>query len=138
MDQLYLLRNRDIPLLSSMPVDEDDPHSISWQGIGGDCRDSIPANTLEYIGDVSYLENDDFDELGLHRAIEPALQPDWHRPEEHFRGWIPTGPEEGGPTEWFQDLHTPIPVELTSGGRWQIAEDILQQIGNSTSIYSRI
>ncbi|KAJ7837319.1 hypothetical protein B0H13DRAFT_1651614 [Mycena leptocephala] len=111
-----------------MPVDEDDPHSISWQGIGGDCRDSIPANAMEYIDDVSYLENDDFDELGLHRAIEPALQPDWHRPEEHFRGWIPTGPEEGGQSEWFQDLHTPIPVELTSGGRWQIAEDILQQM----------
>ncbi|KAJ7913092.1 hypothetical protein B0H13DRAFT_1874158 [Mycena leptocephala] len=111
-----------------MRVDDDDPHSASWQGIGGDCHSSLPTNALQYIDNVNYLNDIDFDEVGMHRTFEPARDPGWHRPDEHYRGWIPTGPEGERPMEWFQDLATPIPVEQTSGGLWQIAEEALQPI----------
>jgi hypothetical protein len=128
MDRLFLLGDGSLPLLSSSPLDLDDPHSISWHGIGGDCYDSVPANAMDYIDDVSYLNNENFDELGVQRTVELATRVDWYRPDEHYRGWIPTGPEASWPTEWFQDLDTPIAVEQTAGGRWQISEDTLQPI----------
>jgi hypothetical protein len=83
---------------------------------------------LEYIDDVSYLNNEDFNEVGVHCVIEPATQADWYRPEEHFRGWMPVGPEPGQPAEWFQDFSVPLAVEQSADGKWQIEEELLQRM----------
>ncbi|KAJ6472382.1 hypothetical protein C8R47DRAFT_1221888 [Mycena vitilis] len=114
-----------------MRVDDDNNEGLSWYGIGGHCRESIPVNALDYIDNVDYLKlthQDDFDDVGRYLALEPATQPDWRRPEEHYRGWMPLAPEEGMPTEWWQSLETATPVQQSSAGLWQIQEDHLQKM----------
>ncbi|KAJ6489220.1 hypothetical protein C8R47DRAFT_1215574 [Mycena vitilis] len=112
-----------------MVVDDDNPHSVSWRGIGGHCYETIPIHALDYMDSVAYLAADNtqqFDELGRYRLLEFATQPDWRRPEQHFRGWMPTRPEPGHAAEWWQDYETPTPVEQTTEGLWQIPEDHMQ------------
>ncbi|KAJ7119393.1 hypothetical protein C8R46DRAFT_1050820 [Mycena filopes] len=108
-----------------MKVDENDPHSLSWQGIGGrHCCLDIPQNAMEHINDdVSYLEsNDDFDDLGCFTSIEPATTADWFRHTDPSRGFIPVAPEDGHDPEWFQDLSVPTPSEMTASGKWRIPQ----------------
>ncbi|KAJ7145040.1 hypothetical protein C8R46DRAFT_1232423 [Mycena filopes] len=107
-----------------MPVDDDDPHSLHWQGLGGDCRLAVPANTLALIDDVSYLDvNIAFDALGRYPILEPATTADWYRHTEPFRGYIPVGPEPGRAAEWFQSMSTRTPSERTESGTWRIPQE---------------
>ncbi|KAJ6517368.1 hypothetical protein C8R47DRAFT_1063057 [Mycena vitilis] len=111
-----------------MAVD-DNEDSVSWHGIGGHCQDSIPRNALNYIDNVPSVSNNlitSYDELGRYRLLEFATQPDWRRPEEHFRGWMPTGPERGQPAEWWQDYGEGTLVEESSDGKWCIPDVPLQ------------
>ncbi|KAJ6478854.1 hypothetical protein C8R47DRAFT_1219401 [Mycena vitilis] len=112
-----------------MVVDDDNPSSLSWWGIGGHCYDAIHNKALDYMDDVSYLASDNaqlFDDVGRYRLLEFATHPDWRRPDEHYRGWMPTAPEPGQPAEWWQDYEASTPVEQTAEGKWQIPEEHLQ------------
>ncbi|KAJ6491344.1 hypothetical protein C8R47DRAFT_1214732 [Mycena vitilis] len=135
---MFMLKEGGMPLLTTMPVDDNDPQSPSWHGVGGDCAQQIPLHALDFIDDVCYLtvnELNDFDDVGRYRMIEPGSQPDWRRREEHFRGWIPIAPELGMEAEWWQDLATPTPLRQTSEGRWEIEEDHLDLMMNSLSSF---
>ncbi|KAJ7123905.1 hypothetical protein C8R46DRAFT_1050301 [Mycena filopes] len=104
-----------------MRVDEEVEQSRSWQGIGGHCRLAIPRSALERMDDVTYLTaNENFDDLGRLRDIEPATTADWYHSTEPYRGYIPTSPEAGQVAEWFQALGSATPHERTEAGRWRI------------------
>ncbi|KAJ7025950.1 hypothetical protein C8F04DRAFT_1190987 [Mycena alexandri] len=103
-----------------MRVNED-REAGKWQGIGGHCRLAIPRNALDHIDDVTYLSaNEDFDELGRLRLIEPATTADWYRHSEPYCRYIPTSAEPGYEAEWFQAMDLATPGEQTASGGWRI------------------
>ncbi|KAJ7016334.1 hypothetical protein C8F04DRAFT_1281757 [Mycena alexandri] len=103
-----------------MRVDED-RDAGEWQGIGGHCQLAISRNALDHIDDVTYLSaNEDFDELGRLRLIEPATTADWYCHSEPYREYIPTSVEPGYEAEWFQAMDLATPGEQTASGGWRI------------------
>ncbi|KAJ7151747.1 hypothetical protein C8R46DRAFT_1229281 [Mycena filopes] len=123
MESMFMLKNGDFPLLSSMRLDEDVP-SLSWQGIGGHCSGSIPRNAIELMDDVSYLTNDnEFDGFGRSKILEISTTADWYRHTYPARGFIPIAPEPGCAPEWFQSMDIATPFERTTAGLWRIPNE---------------
>ncbi|KAJ7133845.1 hypothetical protein C8R46DRAFT_1235441 [Mycena filopes] len=121
---MFMLKMGEFPLLTSMRVHDDEAPSLSWQGIGGHCRESIPGNALDLKDDVAYLtDTDNVDDFGRSTILEFATTADWYQHSDPARGFIPLAPEEGHTAEWFQSMDVATPHERTASGRWRIPNE---------------
>jgi hypothetical protein len=85
-------------------VDLEDEFSLEWVGINKSCS-NIPNGAPALIDDHHYQDDDSpKDDFGRFRRIEWAYQPDWFRPEFHWRGWIPLlKPNDSREGAWAMD-----------------------------------
>jgi hypothetical protein len=88
MNNLYFDSAGLLPEIYTSSVDDQNPASPPWVGMGKPCF-HIPASALDHLDNISYLTTqDDLDDVGRHTGIEWANTPDWERHEEHWRSRI--------------------------------------------------
>ncbi|KAK7027586.1 hypothetical protein R3P38DRAFT_2776502 [Favolaschia claudopus] len=107
-----------------MAVDSGDPRTLTWYGLGGDCKASVASGADEYLDDTTHLEqNTTYDDVGRYTCLDPGWQPDWFRDEKSYADWTPISAATGC------DIDYEMGVDLQMHeGQWQYTEDALEEM----------
>lgn len=105
-----------VPLISMATTDW-----TGWCGLNVDAS-RVPINAELFVN-YSMKDRDEatepITESGRYMTMDWAAEPDWYRPGEHWRGWLPIKDYEGQlPCAEFLDLDEKAPSIRSARGQW--------------------